>query len=158
MKLLCYSENKCSRLRLCVWSERRAGLQTEYFQCFLPFLTFLKRNRFGGRRAVTAPDTSPHMRDVVQKASLCSRYNDGEHVGFHSVTHTHTHTHTHTTTAAIRVANQTRSIFNSFTLSHRGTQAFLRSNSLTPFLWLWCPFCFSSQTTKNKNDLKKINK
>lgn len=58
-------------------------------------------------------------------------------------------------TAAIRVANQKKSIFNSLTLSHRGTQAFLRSNRLTPFLWLWCPFCISSRTTMAKEKEKK---
>lgn len=59
------------------------------------------------------------------------------------------------TTAAVWVANKKKSIFNSVTLSHRGTQAFLRSNRLTPFLWLWCPFCFSSRTTMAKGGKQK---
>lgn len=58
-------------------------------------------------------------------------------------------------TAAIWVANQKKSIFNSVTLSHRGTQTFLRSNRLTPFLWLWYPFFFSSRTTMAEREKKK---
>lgn len=50
----------------------------------------------------------------------------------------------------LEVENQEKSIFSSLTLSHRGTQAFLCSNRLTSFLWLWCPFCISSRTTISK--------
>lgn len=58
------------------------------------------------------------------------------------------------TAAAIWVANQKKSIFNSVTLSRRGTQALLRSNRLTPFLWLWCPFCISSRTVMARGKRK----
>lgn len=59
-------------------------------------------------------------------------------------------------TAAVWVANQKKSIFNSVTLSHCGTETFLRSNRLTPFLWLWYPFFFSSRTTMAKGKKKGI--
>lgn len=63
-------------------------------------------------------------------------------------------THSCRHTAAVRAADlKKKSIFNSLTLWH--TQAFLRSNRLTPFLWLWCPFCVSSRTTMAKGEKNK---
>lgn len=97
------------------------------------------RGRLTDRHTVAAPHASAQTRCALQKEAHAV-YNRGKYVSFHT-----------RATAAIRVENQRKSIFNSFTVSHR-------SNRLTLFLWLCCPFCVSSRTTVAKGGKKKEKK
>lgn len=103
-------------------------------------LWLLKRQIFGRRHAVTAPDTSAQMRCVVQEPCI---------IGGMRPLSTHG-------AAAGRAATQKEIKRISLRPSHPGAQSFLRSNRLTHFLWLWCPLCLSSWTATAKAGGKKI--
>lgn len=98
----------------------------------------LKGQIFGRRRAVTAPDTSSQM---IQEACI---------IGGMRPLSTHG-------AAAGRAATQKEIKRITLRPSHRGVQAFLRSNRLTHFLWLQCPLCLSSWTATAKAGGRKKN-